>query len=60
MRPLAADLDHDRLSTRGVDRVLKVAWTIADLAGHDIPTVGDVERARAFRFGTTPRTAAAA
>lgn len=59
MRPLTADLDKDRLSTRGVDRVLKVAWTIADLAGHPAPSVDDVERARAFRFGTTPRTVVA-
>jgi magnesium chelatase family protein len=58
MRPLAEDLDRERLSSRGVDRVLKVAWTIADLAGHPTPTIDDVERARAFRFGTTPRTAA--
>ncbi len=58
MLPLANDIDLKRLSTRGVDRVLKVAWTIADLAGHDEPTLDDVELARALRFGANPRTAA--
>lgn len=46
---LSADLDLQRLSTRGVDRVMKVAWTLADLGGRDVPTRGDVERARALR-----------
>ena len=32
-----------RSSTRGVDRVLKVAWTLADLAGRDLPNRDDVE-----------------
>jgi magnesium chelatase family protein len=46
---LSADLDMQRLSTRGVDRVMKVAWTLADLAGRDVPIRHDVERARALR-----------
>ncbi|HVT21097.1 MAG TPA: YifB family Mg chelatase-like AAA ATPase [Mycobacteriales bacterium] len=46
---LSADLDRQRLSTRGVDRVMKVAWTLADLAGRDVPHREDVERARALR-----------
>jgi magnesium chelatase family protein len=48
---LQADLDRGRLSNRGIDRVLKVAWTVADLAGHDRPNRGDLEQARALRFG---------
>jgi magnesium chelatase family protein len=51
---LSADLDKQRLSTRGVDRVMKVAWTLADLAGRDVPIREDVERARALRaMGST-------
>jgi magnesium chelatase family protein len=46
---LSADLDLQRLSTRGVDRVMKVAWTLADLGGRGVPTREDVERARALR-----------
>jgi magnesium chelatase family protein len=55
---LSADLDRQRLSTRGVDRVMKVAWTLADLAGRDLPIRDDVERARALRaMGSTPELA---
>ena len=39
------------LSARGADRVLRVAWTIADLRGHDCPTVGDVAAALTHRDG---------
>jgi magnesium chelatase family protein len=39
------------LTARGADSVLRVAWTIADLAGHDVPTVEDVNEAIAHRLG---------
>jgi magnesium chelatase family protein len=42
------------LTARGADRVLRVAWTIADLAGHDVPTADDVKEASAHRIGRTP------
>jgi magnesium chelatase family protein len=35
-------LDLGRLTARGVDRVVRVAWTLADLAGRDRPDAGDV------------------
>jgi magnesium chelatase family protein len=56
MTQLYADLDRGSLSTRGVDRVLKVAWTVADLAGHDRPDTTDVTTARELRFGAGPRS----
>ncbi|HEX6195029.1 MAG TPA: YifB family Mg chelatase-like AAA ATPase [Jiangellaceae bacterium] len=39
------------LSARGADRVLRVAWTIADLEGHDAPTSNDVNEAAGLRMG---------
>ncbi len=36
-------------SVRGRDRVLRVAWTIADLAGHADPTIDDVDLALDLR-----------
>ncbi len=52
-RRLIADLDHavdiGTLSLRGVDRVLRVAWTVADLAGRDAPTKHDIGTAANLR-----------
>ncbi|WP_029289349.1 YifB family Mg chelatase-like AAA ATPase [Cellulomonas sp. HZM] len=52
-RALVADLDRavDRgtLSLRGVDRVLRVAWTLADLSGRAAPDRSDVGRALLLR-----------
>jgi magnesium chelatase family protein len=55
LRPIYTDMDRGRLTTRGVDRVLKVAWTFADLAGRDLPNSDDVICARAMRFGSPLR-----
>lgn len=52
-RRLVTDLDSavDRgtLSLRGVDRVLRVAWTVADLAGRAAPRREDVAHALVLR-----------
>jgi magnesium chelatase family protein len=47
---LQIDIDRGRSSNRGVDRILKVAWTLADLAGRDAPNRDDVARARVLRL----------
>ncbi|HEY2172575.1 MAG TPA: YifB family Mg chelatase-like AAA ATPase [Mycobacteriales bacterium] len=44
-------LDRGALSARGFDRVLRAAWTIADLAGRAMPDSGDVTEAVGFRLG---------
>jgi magnesium chelatase family protein len=54
-----ADLARDevargRLSARGMDRVLRVSWTLADLAGRDRPGAGDVATAIGLRGGGLP------
>ncbi|MBT0995722.1 YifB family Mg chelatase-like AAA ATPase [Cellulomonas sp. DKR-3] len=42
-------VDRGTLSLRGADRVLRVAWTIADLDGRDAPNAGDIGSAIAMR-----------
>lgn len=49
----AAEVDLERgfLTARGLDRVLRVAWTVADLAGRDRPAAQDVALALQLRTG---------
>jgi magnesium chelatase family protein len=42
-------LDRGMLSLRGADRVLRLAWTVADLAGRTAPTASDVGQGLALR-----------
>ena len=44
-------LEQGTLSARGFDRVLRIAWTIADLAGHTAPDAEEVSEALFFRTG---------
>jgi magnesium chelatase family protein len=44
-------LERGTLTARGIDRVLRVAWTVADLAGHDRPGAADVTLALQLRTG---------
>ncbi|MBY8867617.1 YifB family Mg chelatase-like AAA ATPase [Streptomyces sennicomposti] len=44
-------LERGVLTARGLDRVLRVAWTIADLRGHARPDAGDVTLALQLRTG---------
>jgi len=49
MEPLRTALDRGLLSIRGVDRTLRVAWSLADLAGRALPGLEDVAAALSFR-----------
>ena len=51
LAPVRRDLDTGALSARGYDRVLRLAWTIADLDGRDRPDRGDVCEASELRRG---------
>lgn len=44
-------LERGALTARGLDRVLRVAWTVADLVGHDRPGATDVALALQLRTG---------
>jgi magnesium chelatase family protein len=48
---LSRAVDRGILSARGFDRVLRLAWTIADLDGRDRPARGEVEEALQLRMG---------
>ncbi|MFJ8946754.1 YifB family Mg chelatase-like AAA ATPase [Streptomyces sp. NPDC102395] len=50
------NLERGVLTARGLDRVLRVAWTVADLVGHDRPDATDVALALQLRTGV-PRGA---
>lgn len=51
MKPLREALDRGQLSIRGVDRTLRVAWSLADLAGLTEPGLEQVSTALSFRKG---------
>jgi magnesium chelatase family protein len=51
MKSLRTALDSGQLSIRGMDRTLRVAWTLADLAGRTSPGVEQVSAALSFRKG---------
>jgi magnesium chelatase family protein len=51
MAPLKTSLERGLISIRGVDRSLRVAWTLADLAGRTTPDLNDVSVALSFRQG---------
>ncbi|MBD5788193.1 YifB family Mg chelatase-like AAA ATPase [Cellulosimicrobium terreum] len=49
LRDVDAALDRGILSLRGADRILRLAWTVADLAGRAAPTRADVGLGLALR-----------
>ncbi|MFD7087445.1 YifB family Mg chelatase-like AAA ATPase [Streptomyces sp. NPDC059896] len=54
------DLERGLLTARGLDRVLRVAWTVADLAGRARPESRDVALALELRTGVARGAAAGA
>jgi magnesium chelatase family protein len=51
LQPLHEALRRGLLTARGADRVLRVAWTLADLADRDRPSQPDVAEAIGIRLG---------
>jgi magnesium chelatase family protein len=49
MDPLRRALDRGVVSIRGMDRTLRVAWSLADLAGRAQPGIEEVKSAMGFR-----------
>jgi magnesium chelatase family protein len=51
MAMLDSAVANGALSARGVDKVLKIAWTVADLMGADRPNGDHLSVALALRQG---------
>ncbi|OLT46835.1 YifB family Mg chelatase-like AAA ATPase [Cellulosimicrobium sp. CUA-896] len=49
LRDVDTALDRGSLSLRGADRVLRLAWTVADLAGRAAPSRADIGQGLALR-----------
>ncbi|MDT4899346.1 MAG: magnesium chelatase family protein, partial [Pseudonocardiales bacterium] len=58
LAPAETFLERGMLSARGFDRVLRLSWTIADLAARDQPALVDVSEALYFRTGRAESWAA--
>ncbi|MER7796096.1 YifB family Mg chelatase-like AAA ATPase [Microbacterium sp. NPDC096154] len=52
-RVLEAALQRGAITLRGYDRILRVAWTLADLAGRDEPSAVEVGQALFLKKGVT-------
>jgi magnesium chelatase family protein len=51
MNFLHDELDKELITARGLHKVVRLAWTLADLGDHDVPTLDDVRRAYQLRDG---------
>jgi magnesium chelatase family protein len=51
LAPLRRALDLGEISARGVDRVIRISWTVADLRGVPRPTVAEVNYALGLWLG---------
>jgi magnesium chelatase family protein len=48
-------MELGQVSARGVDKVVRVAWSLADLAAEDQPGPGQIDLALRLWLGTTQR-----
>lgn len=53
MNFLHSELDRELLTARGFHKVMRIAWSIADLSGHLRPSLSDTQLAYSLRGGTT-------
>jgi magnesium chelatase family protein len=52
MNFLHDELDKERLTARGLHKVIRLSWTLADLSKRAIPTLADVAQAYSLREGS--------
>jgi magnesium chelatase family protein len=51
LKPLERAMDLGEISARGVDRVIRMAWTVADLGGAPRPTAAEISYALSLWLG---------
>ena len=51
LAPLERALDLGEISARGVDRIVRMSWTLADLAGRDRPGMAEIGYALGLWLG---------
>ena len=51
MNFLHDQLDREQITARGLHKVMRLSWTLADLADHPLPTLNDVQGAYQLRNG---------
>ena len=49
MNFLHDELDREQITARGLHKIIRTSWSFADLHGHPVPTMQDVEAAHAMR-----------
>jgi magnesium chelatase family protein len=52
MNFLHDELDRERLTARGLHKIIRLAWTLADLEQRSVATLADVQRAYSLREGS--------
>lgn len=52
MNFLHDELDKERLTARGLHKIIRLAWTLADLNGNALPQLADVKLAHRLREGS--------
>ena len=51
MNFLHDELDKERITARGLHKVMRLSWTLADLSERKVPNLDDVKRAYLLREG---------
>jgi magnesium chelatase family protein len=49
MNFLHDELDREHITARGLHKIIRTSWSFADLNGHSVPTMEDVQAAHAMR-----------
>lgn len=51
MNFLHDELEREHITARGLHKIARVSWSLADLHGHVVPTLADVTQAHGLRGG---------